>query len=133
MGDASEGEWRGFFLCFVPGLELQDSIHEEAEGQRSVLLELGSGPNTVEAKVLGDILGMARGELPLTTETLPSVWVKVKDAPAAAAIVEAFENRSDDLIDPERDDTPWQCSHCNETIEGQFTACWNCQNPRNGD
>jgi len=87
----------------------------------------------IEAKVLGDILGMARGELPLTTETLPSVWVKVKDAPAAAAIVEAFENRSDDLIDPERDDTPWQCSQCNETIEGQFTACWNCQNPRNGD
>ena len=87
----------------------------------------------IEAKVLGDILGMARGELPLTTETLPSVWVKVKDAPAAAAIVEEFENRGDTPIDPELDDTPWQCPHRNETIEGQFTACWKCQNPRGGD
>ena len=22
--------------------------------------------------------------------------------------------------------TPWRCPVCHETIEGQFTACWNC-------
>lgn len=87
----------------------------------------------IEAKVLGDILGMAKGELPFTTDTLPAVWVREDDAAAAAAIVEEFENRDDAPIDPEADETPWQCPHCNETIEGQFTACWNCQNPRNGD
>jgi hypothetical protein len=24
----------------------------------------------------------------------------------------------------------WCCTHCNEDLEGQFTACWNCGNLR---
>jgi hypothetical protein len=25
---------------------------------------------------------------------------------------------------------PWVCRACNETIEGQFEACWNCGAPK---
>ena len=24
----------------------------------------------------------------------------------------------------------WKCMHCAETVPGNFTACWNCENPR---
>ena len=25
---------------------------------------------------------------------------------------------------------PWRCADCGETLEGQFTACWRCGQPR---
>ncbi len=45
------------------------------------LLEAGG----IWAIVQGELLGAARGELPLTPETTPSVWV-VDDADAATAV-----------------------------------------------
>jgi hypothetical protein len=27
---------------------------------------------------------------------------------------------------------PWLCNGCNETIEGQFSECWNCGRDRSG-
>lgn len=102
----------------------RDSL--EAHFLKNVLAEHG-----IEAAVMGESLTTARGELPPTLDTLPSVWVFDQDAPQTAMIVEDFVARR--LAEPaepaERLDN-WICPACGEAIEGQFTDCWNCQAPR---
>ena len=53
----------------------------------------------------------------------PELWVRDADESRAQALVARF--RSGELRD-ERQVAPWRCSECGETIEGQFTQCWNC-------
>ena len=47
----------------------------------------------IEAGVFGEPLGLARGELPFTPDTLPSVWVKSEDAERAIDIVGEYDQR----------------------------------------
>ena len=108
--------------------------------------------NGIKAIVHGEQLLSARGELPFTPETSPSVWVRKEDGPAAIALIEANYSRGvyptvcrqcgDDLrgspgpICPEcgtpftksspAESPPWVCPTCGESIEGQFTECWHC-------
>lgn len=77
----------------------------------------------IEATVMGEALSIARGDLPLTGETLPSVWVKDADVDKAAQIVEGFVARGKEDISTA---ALWKCPHCGEQIEGQFTECWSC-------
>jgi len=86
----------------------------------------------IKAAVLGEILGAARGELPLTQQTLPSVWVKPEDVQRAAPIIERYEAGyfEDERENVEEPPPPWICSNCSEQIEGQFTHCWKCQTLR---
>ena len=56
----------------------------------------------IRAKVLGETLGAARGELPMTSETLPSVWINPDDLGKAQGIVEEYERKQ-----KERDED-WQ-------------------------
>jgi len=82
----------------------------------------------IECVVRGEILFGARGELPVTPETAPSVWV-VEEAryTEARRIVAQYEKAN-------RRDAPegqgWQCQSCKEMLEGQFTHCWQCGAPR---
>ncbi|MHC4441066.1 MAG: putative signal transducing protein [Planctomycetota bacterium] len=89
----------------------------------------------IEAVVFGETLSLARGELPLTTDTLPSVWVKPEDVERAMTIVDRyeagyFEDEGDESFQPP---PPWICPSCGEEVEGHFTACWNCQTSKPGD
>lgn len=79
----------------------------------------------IEATVMGELLGTARGELPLTQETLPSVWVDESDMEAAARVVERLQ---DPPIEEGKPD--WTCPACGEQIERQFDACWHCETER---
>lgn len=88
---------------------------------RAVLDEAG-----IKAAVMGDILGHARGDLPMTVETLAAVWIDEADLPRARPIVEAFMAGGDDAGEP------WDCPACGERIEGQFGACWHCGGERPG-
>lgn len=88
----------------------------------------------IDATVMGESLAIARGDLPVTPETLPSVWVRQEDAARAAPIVDVFidskaedEDSDEDSVD---DLDSWTCSRCGESVEGQFTDCWNCEAPR---
>jgi len=47
----------------------------------------------IRAQVLGEILGAARGELPLTEETRPGVWVNSEDVERAMVVVDEFARR----------------------------------------
>jgi hypothetical protein len=80
----------------------------------------------VEAQVRGEYLWSARGATPVTTDTLPAVWiVSDDDLDAAAAIVQDFERRT--INGPI---ATWTCASCGELNEEQFTVCWNCGTSR---
>ena len=82
----------------------------------------------IQAIVQGEFLWTARGELPITPETSPSVWiVNDEDNEKALQIVESFSSQEVSL-DTEAGE--WKCAKCNETNEGQFQECWNCGAPR---
>jgi hypothetical protein len=92
----------------------------EADLLRSLLIDRGIG-----ARVLGEILGAALGELPPSTETLPAVWVNEAQSQQAMKVLHEFlGTRSEEGGDP------WTCTNCGEDVEGQFAICWNCQTPR---
>ena len=84
--------------------------------------------NGIECEVRGDTLFGARGELPLTMETAPSVWVvdekRYKDA---RRIIQQYEAaNAGELAAGEK----WNCSACGEILESQFTHCWQCGKAR---
>ena len=65
-----------------------------------------------------------RGEVALTPDTLPSVWVldeaQVGDAPA---FIKRYEEGA-----PAKDlgGASWRCASRGESQEPQFTECWHC-------
>jgi hypothetical protein len=84
----------------------------------------------IEAVVQGEFLWIARGEVPITTDTAPSVWVLDEaDYERATQVVKEFQS-SGEISGP--DDEEWKCDNCGEINEGQFTECWNCGTPRIG-
>lgn len=63
----------------------------------------------IEATTMGEPLAAARGELPVTMETLPSLWVRQEDVERATATLEQLaaeagqarlDEETDDLEDP---------------------------------
>ena len=66
----------------------------------------------------------AVGDIP-PIECWPELWiVEKRQLEQAKAIVK-------EALEPLPNNLPrWECPHCNESIEGQFTACWNCGTER---
>ena len=81
----------------------------------------------IGAVVQGEFLWIARGEVPITTDTAPSVWIiDEADYERAMEVVKRFQS-SENIDGPE-----WKCANCNEINEGQFTECWKCGASRLG-
>ncbi len=58
------------------------------------------------------------GELP-ANECWPEVWVhNDNDETSALELIQSY-------LKQQPSNSPWQCQ-CGETIEGQYTECWNC-------
>ncbi len=76
----------------------------------------------IQAIVQGDFLWNARGELPVSPETCPSVWI-VDDADYEKTLQVLEDFRSQEMPG---DIQEWKCESCNETNEAQFLECWNC-------
>jgi hypothetical protein len=77
-------------------------------------------------EVRGEFLFAGRGELPISPETAPSVWIlDAARFDEAAAIAADFDHPH-----PSADPETWACKSCGERSEGQFTECWNCGKPR---
>jgi len=107
----------GMVRLFVGSTSLETQQirdHLEAQGFRAI--------------ILGENLGMGRGELPITAETLPAVYVDSENAAASLAAVKEFLEQPLDQSRP-----PWPCPSCGEQIEGQFDACWHCGTTRPTD
>ena len=81
----------------------------------------------IETEVRGEFLYGVRGEVPITPDTCPSVWVMDDaDYDRAMELVSAF--REGEITNPIEGD-PWRCS-CGEENEKQFTECWSCGKAR---
>ena len=117
----------------------------EAHLVRALLDEHG-----IAAVVQGEALWSARGSLPVTPDSAPSVWVTDDvDAERAARIILTeygppnpthCENCGYDLQGLPEPRCPecgqpfhrlqagptWRCPRCGEEIEGQFSQCWKC-------
>ncbi len=79
----------------------------------------------IHCEVRGDALFSLKGELPLTEDSDPYVWLFDADKAAQAQqIVQDFVNQSD-----VSNLKPWRCSHCGEENDAQFGACWQCGQP----
>ncbi len=82
----------------------------------------------LSCEVRGEFLFSARGELPLTPETAPSVWIfDDSKFDEARTIIKDYENSN---IHESSDIETWICKSCGEDSEGQFSECWNCGKPR---
>jgi len=69
--------------------------------------------------VRNDQLSGGLGEIPFL-ECLPELWVlEDSDEPRAIALLQEIEA-------PNQSAGAWQCTHCKESNEGQFAACWHC-------
>ena len=79
----------------------------------------------ITAVVRGEFLTSGWGELPVD---VCSVWV-TDDAQYAAAnelLVAFFKGSYARMYGGEA----WTCAQCGEKLEGQFTQCWSCGQPR---
>lgn len=74
--------------------------------------------------IVADALGARRGG--------PQEIYVVNEAQAARAraVVERFIAGAPP-VDPKTFKS-WRCRQCNELVEGQFDACWNCGAPKSG-
>lgn len=87
-----------------------------------LLKGLLSGEN-MAVEVRGEFLYGVRGEVPITPDTCPSVWVTDdSDFDKAMELVSTYlEGKSPGPAEGE----VWRC-RCGEENEGQFTECWSC-------
>jgi hypothetical protein len=90
----------------------------EAEFVRSLL-----EAEEIQAVVQGSVLDAARGDIPFTQASLPSVWVNEVDLERATQIVDEFRRGGPAVTEPK---ASWTCPNCGEKLEGQFTTCWKC-------
>ena len=81
----------------------------------------------IETEVRGEALFGVRGEVPATPDTLPSVWVQDSEVERARALVAAYERREDP---PAVSWSEWRCPKCDESLDAQFTDCWQCGTSR---
>ncbi|MEA3122744.1 MAG: hypothetical protein QOH33_2334 [Paraburkholderia sp.] len=70
-------------------------------------------------------LNGALGEIP-ADQCAPELWlVDERDEAIARKLIEAAVNG------PPPGGAPWRCQRCGETLEAQFTVCWQCGTARN--
>ncbi len=81
----------------------------------------------ISCEVQGENLFSVRGEIPITEETAPTVWIH-EDAQKEDAVALIRELEESKLKDDTRG--PWICASCEEESEGQFTECWSCGTSR---
>jgi len=81
----------------------------------------------VEAEVRGEFLYGVSGEVPITPDTCPSVWV-MDDTDYAKAIELVSIYREGGSPTPVEGGL-WRC-RCGEENESQFSECWSCGKAR---
>ncbi len=87
--------------------------------------------NGIAALVHGEAVFGLRGEVPVTTETLPTVWVlEDSEVPRARDLIAEFGQGQ--RASPSHGRS-WTCPKCGEQLEPQFTDCWRCDTARPGE
>ncbi len=77
----------------------------------------------VRCRIRNEELSRLAGEVPFLDCSAQLIVERPQDAERAEEIVREYRR-------PARYAPPWNCAGCGETLEGQFTDCWNCGSPR---
>lgn len=79
--------------------------------------------NGIAVLVRGEDLFSVRGEVPVTPDTLPTVWVldEADASRAMSVLADAAARWTAASLEP-----AWTCAACKEQIEALFTECWRC-------
>ena len=78
--------------------------------------------NGIPSEIRGEALFGVQGQIPIT-EALPEIWV-LNDEQADDALALLRSQSTDSTA--VHTGWSWRCPNCGETIEPQFTACWQC-------
>ena len=78
--------------------------------------------NGIPSEVRHEALFGVRGEIPFT-EAFPEIWVANDNQVGEALKVLHKRSTETNNVD---EGQPWRCANCGETVEPQFTACWQC-------
>jgi hypothetical protein len=79
----------------------------------------------------GPLEGGAFGNLPLSAQSMPTVWVADEDESKAVSIVDEYREVDRANADDSRAArATWRCANCGEQVERQFTQCWKCGHPQ---
>ncbi len=85
------------------------------------------GQHGIEARLVGEGLSSAMGELPATVAEV-EIQVPTGYLERARELCRDYENSSTQKsVNPD----PWFCSECREENPSTFGVCWNCQAPQN--
>jgi hypothetical protein len=74
----------------------------------------------IAVEVRGEALWGARGLIPITADTAPSIWVREDDADKARALIDA----KDPTVTLVRE--AWTCDRCGEDVDPELYECWAC-------
>jgi predicted RNA-binding Zn-ribbon protein involved in translation (DUF1610 family) len=94
-------------------------VYRARDAAEAHLMRGGLEARGIRAVVQGDGLPIIAGEVPFC-ELLPTVQVNDEDFDEAAAVIEELRQP------PAVDGVPWVCPTCGETMDAQFTECWQC-------
>jgi len=78
----------------------------------------------ISAEVRGEALYGALGEIPIDSNSLPSVWIQ--DGSQFDKAMEFVRGYVSGQGSPDSTGKSWHCPKCGEMMESQFTSCWNC-------
>ena len=82
----------------------------------------------IACELINENLFSLRGELPMTEETAPTLYlIDESQFEAAREIIADYEEANKKIS---TNAATWVCKICGEESEEQFSACWNCLNPR---
>jgi hypothetical protein len=91
---------------------------QEAHFIKAMLQEAG-----IEARVVGDHLQSASGELPAVTIS-PRIWVNADNFDQGRKIIADHQaHRQSSTLSVSQ----WTCAECGEPNEPSFEICWSCQ------
>ncbi|HZZ42053.1 MAG TPA: DUF2007 domain-containing protein [Tepidisphaeraceae bacterium] len=95
------------------------------DGLEAHFLQALLAAEDIPSSIVGESLEQLIGSLPLAAGR-PQLWIDSADASRATPLIANARSHNH----PITTQPAWQCPHCSELIEGQFSECWKCQTPR---
>ena len=86
----------------------------------NMLLEHG-----IQARIVGEHLQGAIGELPPGRDTALQLWTPATDQATARKLLQDYESRRQDNP-AQSQKIGWTCPRCGTDVEAPFDVCWNC-------